>query len=123
MARSRYHDPKPLRDVCLDARGRDTEGITLSPVSVVPNQSGLSEVSAAAGGSVRRLPEERADRGSRAMRRQEKNGCPWAKTELYVQYHDTEWGVPVHNDRLLFEFLILEGAQAGLSWETILKKR
>jgi DNA-3-methyladenine glycosylase I len=49
--------------------------------------------------------------------------CPWAKTELYAQYHDTEWGVPVHDDRLLFEFLILEGAQAGLSWETILKKR
>jgi DNA-3-methyladenine glycosylase I len=49
--------------------------------------------------------------------------CPWAKTELYVQYHDTEWGVPVHEDRLLFEFLVLEGAQAGLSWETILKKR
>src|SRR6202047_2610523 len=49
--------------------------------------------------------------------------CPWGKTELYVQYHDTEWGVPVHDDRLLFEFLILEGAQAGLSWETILKKR
>jgi DNA-3-methyladenine glycosylase I len=42
---------------------------------------------------------------------------------LYVQYHDTEWGVPQHDDRLLFEFLILEGAQAGLSWETILKKR
>lgn len=49
--------------------------------------------------------------------------CPWAKTELYVQYHDTEWGVPVHDDRLLFEFLVLDGAQAGLSWETILKKR
>jgi DNA-3-methyladenine glycosylase I len=49
--------------------------------------------------------------------------CPWAKTELNTQYHDTEWGVPVHDDRLLFEFLILEGAQAGLSWETILKKR
>jgi DNA-3-methyladenine glycosylase I len=49
--------------------------------------------------------------------------CPWAKTEVYIQYHDTEWGVPVHDDRLLFEFLILEGAQAGLSWETILKKR
>jgi DNA-3-methyladenine glycosylase I len=49
--------------------------------------------------------------------------CPWAKTELYVQYHDPEWGVPLHDDRLLFEFLILEGAQAGLSWETILKKR
>jgi DNA-3-methyladenine glycosylase I len=49
--------------------------------------------------------------------------CPWAKTDLYVKYHDEEWGVPVHDDRLLFEFLILEGAQAGLSWETILKKR
>src|SRR5882724_82367 len=49
--------------------------------------------------------------------------CPWAKTDLHVRYHDTEWGVPVHDDRLLFEFLILEGAQAGLSWETILKKR
>src|SRR6266581_3329441 len=49
--------------------------------------------------------------------------CPWAKTDLYIQYHDSEWGVPVHDDRLLFEFLILEGAQAGLSWETILKKR
>src|SRR5258708_2386557 len=49
--------------------------------------------------------------------------CPWARSELYVQYHDAEWGVPVHDDQLLFEFLILEGAQAGLSWETILKKR
>jgi DNA-3-methyladenine glycosylase I len=49
--------------------------------------------------------------------------CGWAKTELSISYHDAEWGVPVHDDRLLFEFLILEGAQAGLSWETILKKR
>lgn len=49
--------------------------------------------------------------------------CPWATTELSVTYHDKEWGVPVHDDRRLFEFLILEGAQAGLSWETILKKR
>ncbi|HEY2249820.1 MAG TPA: DNA-3-methyladenine glycosylase I [Planctomycetaceae bacterium] len=49
--------------------------------------------------------------------------CPWAKGDLYVAYHDTEWGVPVHDDRLLFEFLILEGAQAGLSWSTILNKR
>ena len=53
----------------------------------------------------------------------EMNRCPWAKTDLYVRYHDTEWGMPVHDDRLLFEFLVLEGAQAGLSWETILKKR
>ena len=51
------------------------------------------------------------------------NRCAWAKTELSVAYHDTEWGVPRHDDRVLFEFLILEGAQAGLSWETILKKR
>jgi DNA-3-methyladenine glycosylase I len=49
--------------------------------------------------------------------------CFWATTEPNISYHDTEWGVPVHDDRLLFEFLILEGAQAGLSWETILKKR
>lgn len=50
--------------------------------------------------------------------------CDWClSTELYQQYHDQEWGVPVHDDRLLFEFLILEGAQAGLSWETILNKR
>ena len=49
--------------------------------------------------------------------------CGWAKSDLYVRYHDSEWGVPVHDDRSLFEFLILEGAQAGLSWETILKKR
>jgi DNA-3-methyladenine glycosylase I len=49
--------------------------------------------------------------------------CPWAKSELYIQYHDAEWGVPIHDDQILFEFLILEGAQAGLSWETILKKR
>ena len=57
------------------------------------------------------------------MRQRDRARCPWAKTELYVQYHDAEWGVPVHDDRLLFEFLILEGAQSGLSWETILKKR
>ncbi|MBL8879688.1 MAG: DNA-3-methyladenine glycosylase I [Phycisphaerales bacterium] len=49
--------------------------------------------------------------------------CPWARRELDIQYHDQEWGVPVTDDRLLFEFLILEGAQAGLSWSTILAKR
>ncbi|MGC2648340.1 MAG: DNA-3-methyladenine glycosylase I [Candidatus Sulfotelmatobacter sp.] len=49
--------------------------------------------------------------------------CAWAQTELMTRYHDEEWGVPVHDDRTLFEFLILEGAQAGLSWETILNKR
>ena len=51
------------------------------------------------------------------------NRCAWPKGELYIHYHDAEWGVPVHDDRKLFEMLILEGAQAGLSWETILKKR
>ena len=49
--------------------------------------------------------------------------CDWAKTDLSIAYHDREWGVPVHDDRRLFEFLILEGAQAGLSWEIILNKR
>ena len=56
--------------------------------------------------------------GSRDVQR-----CAWASTELAIRYHDQEWGVPVHDDRTLFEFLILEGAQAGLSWETVLKKR
>jgi DNA-3-methyladenine glycosylase I len=49
--------------------------------------------------------------------------CPWATTEPNITYHDEEWGVPVHDDQMLFEFLILEGAQAGLSWTTVLKKR
>jgi DNA-3-methyladenine glycosylase I len=49
--------------------------------------------------------------------------CFWATTSLSIAYHDKEWGVPVHDDTRLFEFLILEGAQAGLSWETILRKR
>ena len=49
--------------------------------------------------------------------------CPWATAEPNITYHDKEWGVPVHDDRALFEFLTLEGAQAGLSWTTILKKR
>lgn len=52
-----------------------------------------------------------------------KKRCPWARTELEIAYHDTEWGVPQHDDRVLFEFLVLEGAQAGLSWSTILAKR
>ena len=49
--------------------------------------------------------------------------CPWPTTPLYVAYHDTEWGVPLHDEHRLFEFLVLEGAQAGLSWLTILNKR
>lgn len=53
----------------------------------------------------------------------ERTRCPWPTDELYIRYHDEEWGVPIHDDRLLFEFLILEGAQAGLSWRTVLNKR
>ena len=49
--------------------------------------------------------------------------CSWARNDLAILYHDKEWGVPTHDDRTLFEFLILEGAQAGLSWDTILRKR
>lgn len=49
--------------------------------------------------------------------------CDWARNELAIAYHDREWGVPCHNDIVLFEFLVLEGAQAGLSWDTILRKR
>ena len=49
--------------------------------------------------------------------------CGWAKNDLAIAYHDAEWGVPLHNDRKLFEFLILEGAQAGLNWDTVLGKR
>src|SRR5262245_60390036 len=49
--------------------------------------------------------------------------CPWAADELQWDYHDNEWGVPLHDDRRLFEFIVLEGAQAGLSWSTILRKR
>jgi len=52
-----------------------------------------------------------------------KTRCPWSKGDLYTAYHDEEWGVPVHDDRVLFEFVLLEGAQAGLSWSTILNKR
>jgi DNA-3-methyladenine glycosylase I len=61
--------------------------------------------------------------GTQKSARHEPVRCGWAKGERYIQYHDEEWGVPVHDDRTLFEFLILEGAQAGLSWSTILNKR
>ena len=57
------------------------------------------------------------------MKSNEKKRCAWPTTDLDIAYHDREWGAPVHDDRVLFEFLILEGAQAGLSWSTILKKR
>jgi DNA-3-methyladenine glycosylase I len=49
--------------------------------------------------------------------------CTWSKSDLMIEYHDREWGVPLHDDQMLFEFLLLDGAQAGLSWETILRKR
>ena len=59
-----------------------------------------------------------------SVRNAEKRRCTWSGTDpTYVAYHDDEWGVPVHDDRVLFEFLVLEGAQAGLSWSTILRKR
>src|SRR5438477_9197144 len=59
-----------------------------------------------------------------AMPTRKKKRCVWSGADpRYVAYHDEEWGVPVHDDRLLFEFLVLEGAQAGLSWSTILRKR
>jgi DNA-3-methyladenine glycosylase I len=58
-----------------------------------------------------------------AMKSKPQKRCSWATNDLLISYHDQEWGVPVHDDRLLFEFLILEGAQAGLSWNTILQKR
>ena len=66
---------------------------------------------------------KKPDRMSRPSLKKELRRCHWAGTELSIAYHDREWGVPTHDDRILFEFLILEGAQAGLSWETILRKR
>lgn len=62
--------------------------------------------------------EEPATGGATGLRR-----CAWATNDLAIRYHDAEWGVPLHDDRALFELLILEGAQAGLSWDTILRKR
>jgi DNA-3-methyladenine glycosylase I len=58
-----------------------------------------------------------------AKAKTEQRRCHWAQSPLMVEYHDQEWGKPVHDDRVLFEFLILEGAQAGLSWEIVLNKR
>src|SRR5437870_7169187 len=114
----------------LAARDHHAQRIMISVVPVVANRSDIPEVPAAAGRALRRLPaqgrqEERVEAGGVGMNQMsvDMDRCPRAKTDLYVQYHDSEWGVPVHDDRLLFEFLILEGAQAGLSWETILKKR
>ena len=71
------------------------------------------------------LPERRARKSPplSGAPKPEPSRCRWAQGPLLTEYHDKEWGVPVHDDRRLFEFLILEGAQAGLSWETILRKR
>jgi len=66
---------------------------------------------------------ERGGTSKGSGRRSQVRRCDWATNDLSIRYHDEEWGVPVYDDRLLFEFLILEGAQAGLSWATILKKR
>src|SRR5205814_9892306 len=66
---------------------------------------------------------KKGDAGVAPTKEHQMHRCAWATTELGIAYHDAEWGVPVHDDRPLFEFLILEGAQAGLSWETILGKR
>ena len=65
------------------------------------------------------MPEQNSAGTPQASRRT----CHWAQSGILARYHDEEWGVPVHDDRRLFEFLILEGAQAGLSWETVLRKR
>jgi DNA-3-methyladenine glycosylase I len=59
----------------------------------------------------------------RVMELPSRTRCPWVRDELSSRYHDEEWGVPLHDDRRLFEFIVLEGAQAGLSWDTILRKR
>src|SRR5258706_9643299 len=69
------------------------------------------------------LPSLQSPARKTPVRSSNRTRCAWATTPLGIAYHDKEWGVPVHDDRVLFEFLILEGAQAGLSWETILRKR
>jgi DNA-3-methyladenine glycosylase I len=76
-----------------------------------------------------RLPPASAPHGRKlelkefTVEKKSTNRCAWAKDELAIRYHDEEWGVAVHDDRRWFEFLVLEGAQAGLSWDTILRKR
>jgi DNA-3-methyladenine glycosylase I len=74
------------------------------------------------GGSEARRPTDSWVIRHREIMNQVKR-CGWARTDLDIEYHDTEWGVPAHDDRRLFELLTLEGAQAGLSWSTVLKKR
>ena len=138
--RSRPRSPSPLK-VGRETAGRRGKGVT-TVFDLPLDDDGLRELAALlkqrcgtgarsrTGGSRFRATSGNASSPSWrswATRSSESGAemdrCPWAKTDLYVHYHDTEWGVPVHDDRLLFEFLILEGAQAGLSWETILNKR
>lgn len=69
------------------------------------------------------MPSTKASTKIRSSSARLKERCHWAKSPLMIAYHDLEWGVPVEDDRTFFEFLILEGAQAGLSWETVLNKR
>src|SRR5437868_11238614 len=71
----------------------------------------------------RRVKRVSAPRRRRTPSVARRKRCAWATREPLLSYHDVEWGTPVHDDRLLFEFLILEGMQAGLSWETVLRKR
>ncbi len=68
------------------------------------------------------MHDQRRQRGGRTNRVEPKR-CSWARTPAMIEYHDEEWGVPLHDDTALFELLVLEGAQAGLSWETVLRKR
>src|ERR1700693_3332420 len=70
-----------------------------------------------------RPPREELSSPSRAENTAAPTRCPWARDDLARRYHDEEWGVPLHDDHRLFEFIVLEGAQAGLSWDTILRKR
>lgn len=71
----------------------------------------------------RAAPSVPYNAGMKVSRTENLVRCDWARNELAIEYHDREWGVPQHDDRVLFEFLVLEGAQAGLSWDTILRKR
>jgi DNA-3-methyladenine glycosylase I len=75
------------------------------------------------GGSEARRPTDSRVITQQGETMNQVNRCSWARTDLDIAYHDTEWGVPVQDDRRLFEFLTLEGAQAGLSWSIVLKKR
>src|SRR5262249_37367507 len=102
-------------------RRRSTCSATGAPANICSRCSDVRWDRATAsrsGGSGDSRPARRAMSAPETRRR-----CRWARTPLSIAYHDTEWGVPVHDDRMLFEFLTLEGGQGGLSWETILNQR